>query len=147
MADLLILALTVFTFQNNAKIAVNIHLLEIFALLLVFSYQFTTKCLSLPPPLLGGAISKPLTLPFALAFRIIIIETVVTQCYLVAKILFFGKKVIKYLKKQANLDKLKPILGSAPPNYPNMALTSRALEKHFLFACIIELIIKNEKMI
>ena len=38
MADLLILALTVFTFQNNAKIAVNIHLLEIFALLLVFSY-------------------------------------------------------------------------------------------------------------
>ena len=36
MADLLILALTVFTFQNNIKIAINIHLLEIFALLLVF---------------------------------------------------------------------------------------------------------------
>ena len=28
MADLLILALTVFTFQNNTKIAVNIHLLK-----------------------------------------------------------------------------------------------------------------------
>ena len=69
MADLLILALTVFTFQTNTKIAINIHLLEIFALLLVFSYQFTANCLSLPPPLLGGAISKPLTLPFALAFR------------------------------------------------------------------------------
>ena len=69
MADLLILALTVFTFQNNTKIAINIHLLEIFALLLVFSYQFTANCLSLPPPLLGGAILKPLTLPFALAFR------------------------------------------------------------------------------
>ena len=61
MADLFILALTVFTFQSNSKIAINIHLLEIFALLLVFSYQFTAKCLSLPPPLLGGAISKPLT--------------------------------------------------------------------------------------
>ena len=69
MADLFILALTVFTFQNNTKIAINIHLWEIFALLVVFSYQFTAKCLSLPPPLLGGAISKPLTLPFALAFR------------------------------------------------------------------------------
>ena len=69
MADLFILALTVFTFQNNTKIAINIHLLEIFALLLVFSYQFTAKCLSLPPPLLDSAISKPLTLPFALAFR------------------------------------------------------------------------------
>ena len=67
MTDLLILALTVFTFQNNTKIAINIHLLEIFALLLVFSYQFTAKCLSLPPPLLGSAISKPLTLSFALA--------------------------------------------------------------------------------
>ena len=76
MADLLILTLTVFTFQNNTKIAINIHLLEIFALLLVFSYQFTAKCLSLPPPLLGGAISKPLTLPFALAFRTSNIETV-----------------------------------------------------------------------
>ena len=60
MADLSILALTVFTFQNNTQIAINIHLLEIFALLLVFSYQFTAKCLSLPPPLLDGAISKPL---------------------------------------------------------------------------------------
>ena len=77
MADLLILALTVFTFQNNTKIAINIHLLEIFALLLVFSYQFTAKCLSLPPPLLGGAISKPLTLPFALAFRTSNIEAVI----------------------------------------------------------------------
>ena len=76
MADLLILALTVFTFQNNTKIAINIPLLEIFALLLVFSYQFTANCLSLPPPLLGGAISKPLTLPFALAFRTSNIETV-----------------------------------------------------------------------
>ena len=77
MADLFILALTVFTFQNNTKIAINIHLLEIFALLLAFFYQFTAKCLSLPPPLLGGAISKPLTLPFALAFRTSNIETVV----------------------------------------------------------------------
>ena len=76
MADLFILALTVFTFQNNTKIAINIYLLEIFALLLVFSYQFTAKCLSLPPPLLGGAISKPLTLPFALVFRTSNIETV-----------------------------------------------------------------------
>ena len=77
MADLLIQTLTVFTFQNNTKIAINIHLLEIFALLLVFSYQFTAKCLSLPPPLLGGAISKPLTPPFASAFRTSNIETVV----------------------------------------------------------------------
>ena len=77
MADLFILALTVFTFQNNTKIAINIYLLDIFALFLVFSYQFTAKCLSLPPPLLGGAISKPLTLPFALAFRTSNIETVV----------------------------------------------------------------------
>ena len=75
MADLLILTLTVFTFQSNTKIAISIHLLEIFALLLVFSYQFTAKCLSLPP-LLGGAISKPLTLPFALAFRTSNIENV-----------------------------------------------------------------------
>ena len=36
MADLFILASTGFTFQNNTKIAINIHLLEIFALLLVF---------------------------------------------------------------------------------------------------------------
>ena len=78
MADFLILALTVFTFQNNTKIAINIHLLEIFALLLVFSYQFTAKCLSLPLPLRGSAISKPLTLPFALAFRTSNIETVPT---------------------------------------------------------------------
>ena len=77
MADLFILALTVFTFQNNTKIAFNIYLLEISALFLVFSYQFKAKCLSLPPPLLGGAISKPLTLPFALAFRTSNIETVV----------------------------------------------------------------------
>ena len=77
MADLLILALTVFTFQNNNKIAINMYLLEIFALLLVFSYQFTANCLSLPPPLLGGAISKPLTLPFASAFQTSNIETVV----------------------------------------------------------------------
>ena len=77
MADLLILALTVFTFQNNTKIAINIHLLEIFALFLVFSYQFTANCLSLPPPLLDGAISKPLTLPFTLAFRTSNIEAVV----------------------------------------------------------------------
>ena len=77
MADLFILALTVFTFQNNTKIAINIYLLEIFALFLVFSYQFTAKCLSLPPPLLGGAILKPLTLPFALAFRTSNIETVI----------------------------------------------------------------------
>ena len=77
MADLLILALTVFTFQNNTKIAINIHLLEIFALLLVFSYQFTANCLSLPPPLLGGAISKPPTLLFEFAFRISNIETVI----------------------------------------------------------------------
>ena len=77
MANFLILALTVFTFQNNTKIAIYNHLLEIFALLLVFSYQFITICLSLPPPLLGGAISKPLTLPFALAFRTSNIETVV----------------------------------------------------------------------
>ena len=77
MADLLILALTVFTFQNNTKIAINVYLLEIFALLLVFFYQFTAKCLSLPPPLLGGAISKPLILPFALAFRTSNIETVI----------------------------------------------------------------------
>ena len=79
MADLLILALTVFTFQNNTKIAINIYLLEIFALFLVFSYQFTAKCLSLPPPLLGGAISKPLTLPFVLAFRTSNIETVIQR--------------------------------------------------------------------
>ena len=65
------------TFQNNTKIAINMHLLEIFALLLVFSNQFTAKCLSLPPPLLGSAISKPLTLPFALAFWTSNIETVV----------------------------------------------------------------------
>ena len=77
MADLLILALTVFTFQNNTKIAIDIYLLEIFALFLVFSYQFTANCLSLPPPLLDGAISKPLTLPFASAFRTSNIETVV----------------------------------------------------------------------
>ena len=77
MADLLILALTVFTFQNNTKTAINIHLLEIFALLLVFSYQVTANCLSLPPPLLGGAILKPLTLPFASAFHSSNIETVV----------------------------------------------------------------------
>ena len=77
MADLFILALTVFTFKNNTKISINIHLLEIFALLLVFSCQFTAKCLSLPPPLLGSAILKPLTLPFALAFRTSNIETVV----------------------------------------------------------------------
>ena len=77
MADLLILGLTAFTFQNNTKIAINIHLLENFALLLVFSYQFTTNCLSLPPPLLGGAISKPLTLPFAPAFLTSNIETVI----------------------------------------------------------------------
>ena len=51
--------------------------MEIFALLLVFFYQFTANCLSIPPPLLGGAISKPLTLPFALAFRTINIVTVV----------------------------------------------------------------------
>ena len=81
MADLLILALTVFTFQNHTKIAINIHLLEIFALLLVFSYQFTANCLLLPPPLLGGAISIPLTLPFALAFRTSNIETVVIPAY------------------------------------------------------------------
>ena len=86
MADLFILALTVFTFRNNTKIAINIHLLEIFALFLVFSYQFTAKCLSLPPPLLGGGsdkhlavVSKPLTLPFALAFRTSNIETVLCQ--------------------------------------------------------------------
>ena len=79
MADLFILALTVFTFQNNTKIAFNIYLLEIFALFLVFSYQFKAKCLSLPPPLLGGAISKPLTLPFALAFRTSNIETVILR--------------------------------------------------------------------
>ena len=36
MADLFIVDLTGFTFQNNTKIAINIHLLEIFALLLVF---------------------------------------------------------------------------------------------------------------
>ena len=84
MADLFILALTVFTFQNNTKIAINIYLLDIFALFLVFSYQFTAKCLSLPPPLLGGAISKPLTLPFALAFRTSNIETVMS-------LIFFSK--------------------------------------------------------
>ena len=44
MADLFVLALTVFTFQNNTKIAINIYLLDIFALFLVFSYQFTAKC-------------------------------------------------------------------------------------------------------
>ena len=85
MADLLILALTVFTFQNNTKIAINKHLLESFVLLLVFSNQFTAKCLSLPPPLLGGAISKPLTLPFALAFRTSNIETVLEQQLVVKK--------------------------------------------------------------
>ena len=79
MADFFILALTVFTFQNNTKIAIYIYLLDIFALFLVFSYQFTAKCLSLPPPLLGGAISKPLTLPFALAFRTSNIETVINH--------------------------------------------------------------------
>ena len=79
MVDLLILALTVFTFQNNTKIAIYIHLLEIFTLLLVFSYQFTANCLSLPRPLLGGGILKPLTLPFASAFRTSNIETVVGQ--------------------------------------------------------------------
>ena len=79
MADLLILTLTIFTFQNNTKIDINIHLLEIFALLLVFSYQSTAKCLSLPPPLLGGAISKSLTLPFALVFWTSNIETVVIR--------------------------------------------------------------------
>ena len=31
---------------------------------LIFFYQSTAKCLSLPPPLLGGVISKPLTLQF-----------------------------------------------------------------------------------
>ena len=77
MADLLILALIVFTYQNYTKISIIINLLKIFALLLVFSYQFTANCLSLPPSFLGGAISKPLTLPFALAFRTSNIETVV----------------------------------------------------------------------
>ena len=88
MANLFILALTVFTFQNNTKIFIYIHLLEIFALLLVFSYQFTAKCLSLPPPLLGGAISKPLTLPFALAFRTSNIETVMTQLCIESQLSF-----------------------------------------------------------
>ena len=83
MADLLILTLTAFTFLNNTKIAINIHLLGIFALLLVFSYQFTANCLSLPPPLLGGAISKPLTLPFTLAFRTSNIETVILLLFVV----------------------------------------------------------------
>ena len=31
-----------------------------------------------------------------------------------------------------------PILGSAPPNYPEMALTCCAFEKKFLFACVID---------
>ena len=35
-------------YKNNTKIAINIHVLELFALLLVFSYQFTANCLSLP---------------------------------------------------------------------------------------------------
>ena len=98
MADLFILALTVFTFQKNTKIAFNIYLLEIFALFLVFSYQFKAKCLSLPPPLLGGAILKPLTLPFALAFRTSNIETVVlVQCRKVLKHFFFFeyRKILK----------------------------------------------------
>ena len=105
MADLFILALTVFTFQNNTKIAINIYLLEIFALFLVFSYQFTAKCLSLPPPLLGGAISKPLTLPFALAFRTSNIETVV-----IPQSLYYDCGYTKpnspKKKKQAQMDSL-----------------------------------------
>ena len=88
MADLLILALTVFTFQNNTKIAVNIYLLEFFALLLVFSYQSSAKCLSLQPFLLGGAISKPLTLPFALAFRTSNIETVDLVPLAISKVIY-----------------------------------------------------------
>ena len=43
MAGLLILALTVFTFQNNTKIAIYMHLLEIFALLLVFFLSIYSK--------------------------------------------------------------------------------------------------------
>ena len=43
MADLFILALTVFTFQNNTKIAFNMYLLEIFALFLVFALAFRTS--------------------------------------------------------------------------------------------------------
>ena len=34
-------------------------------------YQYPAKSLLKTPPLLGGAISKPMTLPFALAFRMI----------------------------------------------------------------------------
>ena len=104
MADLLKLALSVFTFQNNTKIAANVHLLEFFALLLVFPinlqptvYRYHqslykvirtlrstyTKLyrygLWLPPPLLGGGISKSLTLPFALAFQASNIETMVSE--------------------------------------------------------------------
>ena len=108
MADLLILALTVFTFQNNTKIAINIHLLEIFALHLVFSYQFTAKCLSLPPPLLGGAISKPLTLPFALAFRNSNIETVIHVLEIFALLLVFS---YQFTAKCLSLP--PPLLGGA----------------------------------
>ena len=68
MADLLMPALTILTFSKTTKSAVNMYLLELFALILVFSYQSTPKCLSQPLSLLGGAISKPLALPFALAF-------------------------------------------------------------------------------
>ena len=111
MADLLILALTVFTFQNNTKITINIHLLEIFALLLGFSYQFTPNCLSLPPPLLGGAISKPLTLPFALAFRTSNIETVVelrvSRCGLASLEKKRAWHVVKVVKLKTKLNKRK----------------------------------------
>ena len=77
MADLVMLALTVFFFSKQYQNRQLIYIYwSFFALLLVF-FLSIYKCLSLPPPLLGGAISKPLTLPFALAFRTSYIETVV----------------------------------------------------------------------
>ena len=111
MADLFILALTVFTFQNNTKIAINIYLLDIFALFLVFSYQFTAKCLSLPPPLLGGAISKPLTLPFALAFRTSNIETVLRSPNIRLPIFHFHTTITENGYRTAIFDLVLPIFG------------------------------------
>ena len=47
------------------------------------SVLFSYRCLLQPPPLLGGAISKPLTLFSALAFQTSNVETVTMPCKLV----------------------------------------------------------------
>ena len=71
-------------FKKNTKNAVEIYLLEIFALLSVSSYQSTAKCLSQPPPPIIAAISKPLTQP--ISFQTANVETmlrllIIYVCY------------------------------------------------------------------